>query len=200
MGVAGAGLASTIAIAAGVAMLVWYFERLEKYVTFHRDQWKPNFAYWKRILNIGLPAGGEFFLMFLTMGLTYWLHPPLRRGGAGGLRHRPARDAGDLPACDGGGVLCGADRRAELRCAPGRPGARDVSHRGAARNGHHGRDHVAVSDRAAGADLSVQQRSEGHRGGHGLPAHHLVELHRERHHLHLLRHVPGDGQHVAGAA
>jgi putative MATE family efflux protein len=79
LGVAGAGLASTIAIAVGVGMLVWYFERLEKYVQFHTSQWKPNFTYWKRILNIGLPAGGEFFVMFLTMGLTYWL---IRRFGA----------------------------------------------------------------------------------------------------------------------
>jgi putative MATE family efflux protein len=73
MGVAGAGLASTIAIAVGVIMLLWYFGRLEKYVNFHSNQWKPNFAYWKRILNIGLPAGGEFFVMFLLMGLVYWL-------------------------------------------------------------------------------------------------------------------------------
>lgn len=73
LGVAGAGLASTIAIAAGVAMLTGYFLRLEKYVGFHSDQWRPNLAYWKRILNIGLPAGGEFFVMFLTMGLMYWL-------------------------------------------------------------------------------------------------------------------------------
>jgi Na+-driven multidrug efflux pump len=30
-------------------------------------------AYWKRILNIGLPAGGEFFVMFITMAMMYWL-------------------------------------------------------------------------------------------------------------------------------
>ncbi len=73
LGVAGAGLASTIAAVVGTIMLSFYFLRLEKYVSFHREQWQPNFAYWKRILNIGLPAGGEFFVMFLTMGLMYWL-------------------------------------------------------------------------------------------------------------------------------
>jgi putative MATE family efflux protein len=73
LGVAGAGLASTIAIAAGVVMLTLYFTRLEKYVGFHSEQWQPNIAYWKRILNIGLPAGGEFFVMFLSMALMYWL-------------------------------------------------------------------------------------------------------------------------------
>jgi len=72
-GVAGAGLASTIAITAAVVMLTLYFERLEKYVGFHPEQWQPRFAYWRRILNIGLPAGGEFIVMFLLMGLTYWL-------------------------------------------------------------------------------------------------------------------------------
>lgn len=73
LGVAGAGLASTIAIAVGVLMLTLYFTKLEKYVGFHSEQWQPNFAYWKRILNIGLPAGGEFFVMFLSMALMYWL-------------------------------------------------------------------------------------------------------------------------------
>jgi Na+-driven multidrug efflux pump len=53
--------------------LTWYFERLEKYVAFHRRQWRPQLAYWKRILNIGLPAGGEFIVMFLLLGLMYWL-------------------------------------------------------------------------------------------------------------------------------
>jgi putative MATE family efflux protein len=73
LGVAGAGLASTIAITAAVIMLTVYFERLEKYVRFHSAQWRPLLNYWKRILNIGLPAGGEFIVMFLLMALTYWL-------------------------------------------------------------------------------------------------------------------------------
>jgi putative MATE family efflux protein len=73
LGVAGAGLASTIAIACGVAMLCWYFSRLEKYVGFHPQQWKPRWPYWQRILNIGLPAGGEFLLLFFLMTLTYGL-------------------------------------------------------------------------------------------------------------------------------
>ncbi|HEU4626116.1 MAG TPA: MATE family efflux transporter [Steroidobacteraceae bacterium] len=76
LGVAGAGLASTISIAAGVLMLTLYFTKLEKYVGFHSEQWHPRPAYWKRILNIGLPAGGEFFVMFLMMGLMYWLIRP----------------------------------------------------------------------------------------------------------------------------
>ncbi|MEP7245688.1 MAG: MATE family efflux transporter [Gammaproteobacteria bacterium] len=73
LGVAGAGLASTIAIVAGVVMLTSYFTKLEKYVSFHSEQWQPKLAYWKRILSIGLPAGGEFFVMFLMMGISYWV-------------------------------------------------------------------------------------------------------------------------------
>jgi putative MATE family efflux protein len=72
MGVAGAGLASTIAIVAGVIMLSVYFVRLEKYVSFHKEQWQPRLAVWKRMLNIGLPAGGEFALMFIFTAVTYW--------------------------------------------------------------------------------------------------------------------------------
>jgi putative MATE family efflux protein len=73
MGVAGAGLATTIAVAAGVLMLTLYFVKLEHYVGFDSAQWKPKLAYCRRILNIGLPAGGEFFVMFLTMAMMYWL-------------------------------------------------------------------------------------------------------------------------------
>jgi putative MATE family efflux protein len=73
LGVAGAGLASTISIIAGVALLWWYFTRLEKYVSFHREQWQPRFAVWKRMLGVGLPSGGEFALMFLYTAVTYWV-------------------------------------------------------------------------------------------------------------------------------
>ncbi|MBX5461071.1 MAG: MATE family efflux transporter [Steroidobacteraceae bacterium] len=73
LGVAGAGLASTLAIGAGILMLVWYFERLERYVAFQRALWRPDFRCWKRIFDIGLPTGGEFFVMFASMVFTYWL-------------------------------------------------------------------------------------------------------------------------------
>ena len=73
LGVAGAGLASTVAITAGILLLSFYFVRLEKYVTFHGEQWQPRLAVWKRMLTIGLPSGGEFALMFLYTGVTYWV-------------------------------------------------------------------------------------------------------------------------------
>ncbi len=72
MGVAGAGLASTLAIVVGVVILSLYFVRLEKYVSFHKEQWQPRVVVWKRMLSVGLPAGGEFALMFLFTAVTYW--------------------------------------------------------------------------------------------------------------------------------
>lgn len=72
MGVAGAGLASTIAIFGAVVLLSLYFVRLEKYVGFQPEQWRPRMDAWKRVLAIGLPTGGEFLLLFLFMGVIYW--------------------------------------------------------------------------------------------------------------------------------
>jgi putative MATE family efflux protein len=78
MGVAGAGLASSISLAVGVVMLALYFHRLEKYVGFVPALWRPQLEVWRRLLRIGLPAGGEFFLMFVLMAVLYWV---LRRFG-----------------------------------------------------------------------------------------------------------------------
>ncbi|HXZ47875.1 MAG TPA: MATE family efflux transporter [Usitatibacter sp.] len=73
LGVAGAGLASTVSVAAGVALLAAYFLRLEKYVGFEPRQWRPRLVTWGRMLNIGLPAGGEFALLALFAGVCYWI-------------------------------------------------------------------------------------------------------------------------------
>jgi putative MATE family efflux protein len=73
LGVAGAGLASTISVAAGVLLLTWYFVRLERYVHFHAGLWRPRLAVWGRMIDIGLPAGGEFALMFIYMAVIYWV-------------------------------------------------------------------------------------------------------------------------------
>jgi putative MATE family efflux protein len=73
MGVAGAGLASTLAVAAGTLMLYLYFRKLEKYIHIRPASWRPKLAVWGRMINIGLPAGGEFGFMFVYMALIYWL-------------------------------------------------------------------------------------------------------------------------------
>jgi putative MATE family efflux protein len=76
MGVAGAGLASSLSLAVGAVMLGLYFHRLEKYVGFDAKLWRPRLATWRRLLRIGLPAGGEFALMFIIMAVIYWIIRP----------------------------------------------------------------------------------------------------------------------------
>ena len=71
LGVAGAGLASSIAIAAGVVMLWVYFHKLEHYVAVDTALMRPIRKHWARILKIGLPAGGEFALLFIYMWVIY---------------------------------------------------------------------------------------------------------------------------------
>lgn len=72
LGVLGAGLASSLSIAAGVLMLAAYFARLEKYVHVQRALLRPSPPAWRRMLRIGLPAGGEFALLFLYSAVIYW--------------------------------------------------------------------------------------------------------------------------------
>jgi len=73
LGVLGAGLASTISITAGVGLLVLYFFKLEKYVEFDVSSWRPDLKLWWKMLDIGLPAGGEMLLMFVYFSAVYWL-------------------------------------------------------------------------------------------------------------------------------
>jgi putative MATE family efflux protein len=70
-GTAGAGLASSIAVAFGVVCLWVYFIRLEHYVALNPKQWRPRWGLIGRILNIGLPAGGEFLMLFVIIGVIY---------------------------------------------------------------------------------------------------------------------------------
>lgn len=71
LGVAGAGLASTLAAAAAATTMALYFVRLERYVQFDWRQLRPHPSVLRRMLGIGLPAGVEFFLMFVYMAVIY---------------------------------------------------------------------------------------------------------------------------------
>jgi putative MATE family efflux protein len=71
LGVAGAGLASSLSAAAGVAMMLAYFVRLEHFVGFSAPLVRPHWATLRRMLAIGLPAGGELFLMFVLNSAIY---------------------------------------------------------------------------------------------------------------------------------
>jgi putative MATE family efflux protein len=85
LGVAGAGLASSVSIVIGIVLLGLYFVKLEKYVSFRRDLWRPQFHVWKRMLDVGLPAGGEFALLFIYMGVIYWVISAFGSAGQAGF-------------------------------------------------------------------------------------------------------------------
>jgi putative MATE family efflux protein len=71
-GVAGAGLASSLAVVIGVAMLWIYLKRSARYLELDPLRARPNLAQWSRILRVGLPAGGEFAIMFVFMAVIYY--------------------------------------------------------------------------------------------------------------------------------
>ena len=76
LGVAGAGLATSIALVVGVGLMAVVFVRLEKAVGVDFSRWRPAPDVWGRILRIGLPPGGELGLMFVYMGVIYWVIRP----------------------------------------------------------------------------------------------------------------------------
>jgi Na+-driven multidrug efflux pump len=70
LGVAGAALASFIAIALGVRG-VFYFYRENSHLHFKPDQWSPEPHLWGQMLKVGLPVGGEFALFSVYLVLVY---------------------------------------------------------------------------------------------------------------------------------
>jgi putative MATE family efflux protein len=75
MGVAGAGLASLIAIIVGTLWLAFYFFEAASYLKLH-PHFKPNSAMWAKVLKIGLPAGVEFGLIAVYLVVVYTVSRP----------------------------------------------------------------------------------------------------------------------------
>jgi len=73
LGVKGAGLASSVAVAIGVVILWLYFQKAEHYLSLDPAQWRPKIKQWRRILSVGFPAGGEFAIMFAYMAVIYYV-------------------------------------------------------------------------------------------------------------------------------
>jgi putative MATE family efflux protein len=71
LGVAGAALATFVAIAIGLLWMVAYFLPADAYLKFTFREWRPRLALWGDMLKIGLPAGAEFALMAVYMLLVY---------------------------------------------------------------------------------------------------------------------------------
>ena len=72
MGVAGAGLSSTISVAFAVIVLWRYFAKFTQYVSVAPSAWKPKLQVIQKLLKIGFPAGAEFLLIFINAAFVYW--------------------------------------------------------------------------------------------------------------------------------
>ena len=72
LGVAGAGLSTSLAMVLGALMLGIYFRWSKNYLALDPAQLSPRLVQWKRILRVGLPAGGEFAILFIYMGVIYY--------------------------------------------------------------------------------------------------------------------------------
>ena len=75
MGVAGAGLASFIAIIVGTFWLAYYFFESASYLKLH-PHFRPNADMWKQVLKIGLPAGVEFAFIAVYLFVVYSVSRP----------------------------------------------------------------------------------------------------------------------------
>lgn len=74
-GVAGAAIATFVAILVGTVWITTYFKR-SAFLHFVPADMKPRFGLWWEMLKIGLPAGAEFALMAVYLGLVYWVSRP----------------------------------------------------------------------------------------------------------------------------
>jgi putative MATE family efflux protein len=75
LGVGGAALASLISIVIGSIWFMRYFPR-GGYLEFQPRDWKPQFALWSKLLQIGLPAGAEFLLVSVYLLVVYSVIKP----------------------------------------------------------------------------------------------------------------------------
>lgn len=76
MGVAGAALATLIAVAVGSVWLLTYFLKPGAFLRFAPADWKPRLDLWGSMLKVGLPAGAEFALMAVYLFIIYVLARP----------------------------------------------------------------------------------------------------------------------------
>jgi len=87
MGIAGAAIASLVAVLAGTVMLSGYFAFGKRYLNFslHDGNWRPVPAVWRKILAIGLPSGAELALLAVYLLLVYLLIRPFGAAAQGGF-------------------------------------------------------------------------------------------------------------------
>jgi putative MATE family efflux protein len=76
LGVAGAAIASLVAIVIGTAWLSTYFLQKDAYLSFVASEWIPDMKLWADLLKIGLPAGAEFAMTAIYLFVVYALCRP----------------------------------------------------------------------------------------------------------------------------
>lgn len=76
MGVAGAAVATFVAVVVGTIWMATYFLPQEAFLRFVPARWTPQPDLWRRIISIGLPAGGEFALMAVYLSIVYVIARP----------------------------------------------------------------------------------------------------------------------------
>jgi Na+-driven multidrug efflux pump len=74
--VAGTAVATLLSMVAGVLLMLVYFRPSTSYLRFDAGLWAPRLTLWQQLLKIGLPAGGEFALMAVYMGVIYAVARP----------------------------------------------------------------------------------------------------------------------------
>ena len=164
-----------------------------------RAQWAPRLATWRRMLGLGLPAGGEFLLMFVYVAIIYWV---IRDFGAAaqagfGVGQR-VMQAIMLPAL---ALSFAVPAVAGQNVGAKRPDRVRETFRSAAIMSTVLMVALTLlcQLRPAVAGPGFYGRSGGGRGRGWLPARDLVQLRRVRADLHLLGDVPGARKHTARA-
>ena len=197
LGVEGAAIASLIAVTVGVVWLSRYFLKADAFLQFDRSAKTPDVTLWKKLLSIGLPAGAEFGLMALYLLIVYVISRPFGAAAQAGfgiglriiqalfmpvvaLGFAVAPVAGQNFGARKGARVIQTFREGALMAA----GVMLVCG-------------VVCHWIPGAAHRHFLERPGRDRGGIGVPAHLVVELHRVGRHLRRVQHVPGDGQHAA---
>jgi putative MATE family efflux protein len=196
LGVAGAAIASLVAIGVGCVAFILYFLRPASPLRFASAEWRPRPRLWGAMLRIGLPAGGEFALMSVYMVLVYDI---IRRFGAAaqagfgiGIRVVQALFLPTVAIAFAAAPVAGQNFGAGLGAR-----VRQTFYSAAAMSA--AVMLAAMRDRARRHDPLLQRRPWGGRVRIGVSAHHLLELPRLRDRFRQLQRLPGHGEHPPAA-
>ena len=199
LGVGGAAASSLVAVVVGVIWLSRYVERPGSFLHFRRDEMTPDLATWKRLLGIGLPAGVEFGLIAVYMGVVYAVSRPFGAAAQAGFGiGQRVVQAGFMPIVALGfavAPVAGQNFGARLGDR-----VRETFTVAAALAVGGMLVLVGLCHLAPAAMIRVFSTDPAVVAvGRGVPAHRVVEFRRQRAGVRRVEHVPGDGQHQAVA-